>query len=183
MSILGMPTALDCYCGHPRLSHYDDSQKGGFASGLCSRIGCVCDGFNTFKDIITKPESGHMPPLAQGQLPNPVVRTFETGANRGMDTEKFDYEGFLSPLTLRRFAEYMHKNRHLPDGTLRDSDNWQQGIPLESYMKSAWRHFIQWWGLHRGRRPQRNTEDIEEALCGVIFNASGFLHEILKEKE
>ena len=70
-----------------------------------------------------------------------AVRTFDTGATRDTDDGKLDYEGFISPLVLERFARYMHTHRLQPDGTLRDSDNWQKGIPRDQYIKSAWRHF------------------------------------------
>lgn len=108
------------------------------------------------------------------------VRTFSTGATRDQDQSKPDYEGFLSPLVVQRYGEYMHKNRHQSDGSLRDSDNWQKGIPRDAYMKSAWRHFMEWWRSHR-RVPEAG-DNMEEALCAVIFNASGYLHELLKEK-
>jgi len=107
----------------------------------------------------------------------PVVRTFETGANRDVDDNKLDYEGFLSPLVLRRFAEYMHKNRKLRDGSVRASDNWQKGMPRDVYMKSMWRHFMAVWEGHRAGTVS------EEDLCGVIFNVQGMLHEVLKVKK
>ena len=106
------------------------------------------------------------------------TRQFETGATRDTDEGKFDYEGFLSPLVVERFGAYMHKHRHQSDGTLRDSDNWQRGIPLTAYIKSSWRHFLSWWKHHRGYP----SEEIEDTLCAVIFNASGYLHEILRAK-
>lgn len=105
-----------------------------------------------------------------------VVRTFETGATRDTEQGKFDYEGFLSVLALRRFGEYMHKNRFQRDGQLRDSDNWQKGIPQDVYIKSAFRHFMDWWLAHREGRVD------EEALCAVMFNVQGYLHEALKVK-
>lgn len=107
------------------------------------------------------------------------MRTFDTGATRDSDEGKLDYEGFFSPLVVERYAQYMHKHRKQSDGNLRDSDNWQKGIPLTAYMKSGWRHFVDWWFEHRGL-PSR--EGIEDALCGVLFNAMGYLHEILKKK-
>ncbi len=117
------------------------------------------------------------------------IRKFDSGATRDQDTTKFDYEGFLSPLALRRFAEYMHKNRVQSDGTIRDSDNWQKGIPRSSYMKSLWRHLMTVWCHHRkmpGDDPRTGgtsgCESLEDALCGVIFNAQGYLHEIMKAK-
>ncbi len=111
-----------------------------------------------------------------------VMRTFVSGATRDTDKEKLDYEGFLSPFTLPRYAEYMHSHRRQSDGELRDSDNWQKGIPLRRYMKSLWRHLIEAWIVHR--LGGENVEyDIEEALCAVIFNASGYLHELLKGQD
>src|SRR5262249_35716685 len=102
-----------------------------------------------------------------------------TGASRDTDQGKLDYEGFLSPLVIKAFAEYMDKHRLMPDGALRDSDNWQKGMPLEAYMKSGWRHFFDWWSIHRGQ-PAR--EDLKTALCALLFNAQGYLHEILKSE-
>ena len=128
---------------------------------------------------------GVVSPVAfpDGHFKSPTpTRKFDTGATRDQDTSKFDYEGFLSPLALTRFAAYMHKNRVQSDGALRDSDNWQKGIPLSSYMKSLWRHLMTVWGHHRGV-PAGNDESLEDALCGVIFNAQGYLHEIMKAKE
>ncbi len=56
-------------------------------------------------------------------------REFISGATRNSEEGKLDYEGFLSPLALARYAQYMHRHRELEDGTLRASDNWQKGIP------------------------------------------------------
>ena len=109
------------------------------------------------------------------------VRRFDTGATRDGDQDKLDYEGFLSPLVLERFGEYMHAKRRLSDGTLRDSDNWQLGIPQTQYVKSAHRHFLDWWKAHRGYAT-RSGDDIEDEICALIFNAQGYLHELLKEK-
>ncbi len=108
-----------------------------------------------------------------------MVRQFDTGATRDTDQGKLDFEGFLSPLVIERFAEYMHKNRFLKDGSMRDSDNWQKGIPFDAYMKSAWRHFFDVWKHHRGVPA---GEDLETALCGLLFNLNGYLHEHLKKK-
>ena len=107
------------------------------------------------------------------------MRTFDTGATRDSETNKLDYEGFLSPLVLRRYAEYMDLHRTQSDGTLRNSDNWQLGIPRNTYMKSMWRHFFTLWS---GHRKCFADEDLETALCAIVFNASGYLHELLKEK-
>jgi hypothetical protein len=107
------------------------------------------------------------------------MRTFETGATRDVDADKYDYEGFLSPLVLERYAAYMHKHRMQADGVLRDADNWQKGMPKNAYMKSGWRHFFDWWCEHRGI-PSR--EGLEEALCALLFNVMGYLHEHLNRR-
>lgn len=110
------------------------------------------------------------------------MRTFETGATRDSDDNKLDYEGFLSPIVLHRYAQYMHSHRKQADGQYRASDNWQKGIPVEEYMKSKWRHFMNTW-LHIKLRTDLSTcEDIEESLCAEIFNTMGMLYEILKGK-
>jgi hypothetical protein len=108
------------------------------------------------------------------------MRYFETGATRDSDETKLDFEGFLSPLVLQRYAEYMQENRFQADGKMRDSDNWQKGIPKDAYIKSGFRHFFDWWMEHRGHQ---SREGMEKALCGLMFNCQGYLHELLKEKQ
>lgn len=118
-----------------------------------------------------------------------AVREFGTGATRDLDANKLDFEGFLSPLVLRRYAEHMHKARRMPDGSMRESDNWQLGIPIPVYMKSLFRHFFSVWELHRGI-PVFETladgtvieKDLETELSALLFNTNGYLHEILKAK-
>jgi hypothetical protein len=107
------------------------------------------------------------------------VRQFDTGATRDADTGKIDFDGFLSPLTLRAYGEYMHSHRKLPDGSLRASDNWQLGIDRDVYMKSLWRHFFAVWEENKGIE---TPDGLVENLCAVLFNASGMLHEVLKAR-
>jgi len=102
------------------------------------------------------------------------VRNFETGATRDSEDGKFDYEGFLSPAVLHRYAAYMHEHRVQADGSLRASDNWQKGMPLDVYMKSGWRHFMDWWTKHRSE--DADPKDVEDALCALMFNVMGYLH-------
>lgn len=113
------------------------------------------------------------------------MRKFDSGAIRDSDTKKLDYEGFLSLPALIRYAEYLHEHRELADGTFRDSDNWQNGIPLDVYMKSMWRHFVDVWAIHRGfamfDKQDGHEVTMQEALCAVLFNAFGYLHEILMD--
>jgi len=110
--------------------------------------------------------------------PKKEIREFETGATRNTDEGKLDYEGFLSPTVLLEFAKYMNKHRKQSDGKMRDSDNWQKGIPPDVYMKSMWRHFMDLWLEHRGHK---SRDGIKEALDGLLFNVMGFYHEWLKE--
>ena len=124
------------------------------------------------------PDPEHIPTLSRRGQGVPVVpRVFESGAIRDTDEDKLDYEGFLSPLVLKRYAQYMHKHRKLPNGDMRDSDNWQKGIPLNEYMSPMWRHFMEVWSDHRA-----GGEAGDEALCALLFNVMGYLHEILKKR-
>lgn len=107
------------------------------------------------------------------------MRKFESGATRDVDTSKLDYEGFIHPLVLERYAQYMHENRVQADGSLRTSDNWQKGIPKDVYMKSAFRHFMDVWKEHRGIK---TSDGIEKAICALMFNIQGYLFEHLKER-
>jgi len=116
--------------------------------------------------------------------PNPKIRQFDTGATRDTDVDKLDYEGFFSPIVLQRYAQYLHKHRIQSDGNLRDSDNWQKGIPIVEYMKSKARHFMATWLIHRGVKlyDKGTLVDLEETLCAELFNTMGYLFEILKKK-
>jgi len=111
-----------------------------------------------------------------------TMRTFESGATRHTDADKLDYEGFFNPLIMKRYAEYLHKHRLQADGKLRDSDNWQRGIPVNEYMKSKFRHFIDTFLIHRGYANQAENPNIEETLCAELFNTMGMLLEVLRKK-
>ena len=108
------------------------------------------------------------------------MRKFDSGATRDNNENKLDYEGFLSPIVIKRFAEYMNKHRVQADGELRTSDNWQKGIPKDVYIKSLLRHVMDLWADHRGYESRDGTE---EALCAILFNAQGYLFELLKNEE
>lgn len=122
-----------------------------------------------------------------------VMRTFATGATRDTAEDKLDYEGFLSPLSLEAFAQYLHFHRIQSDGTPRDSDNWQRGIPQDTYMKSLWRHFVDLWKAYRtatGWRFRTPITDVEVraqrmgmiwALAALMFNVQGLMHELLRD--
>lgn len=112
------------------------------------------------------------------------MRDFQTGATRSSDAGRYDPEGFLSPIALERFCEYMNKHRVQADGGLRDSDNWQKGMPLATYMKGMWRHFLHLWQRHRGWTvtDAKAAADAEEDLCALMFNVQGMLHEMVKAR-
>jgi hypothetical protein len=109
-----------------------------------------------------------------------LMRDFESGATRSSDAGKPDYEGYMSPLVIERFGRYMTEHRKQADGKLRDSDNWQKGIPRAAYIKSCFRHFMDWWKYHRGHYIEYG---IEETLCAVMFNTMGYLHEHIKARD
>jgi hypothetical protein len=102
------------------------------------------------------------------------MRTFDTGATRSPLADKPQYEGYLNPLVIKRFGEYMLKHQTQADGQRRDADNWQKGIPPESLIDSVWRHLLDVWLHHRGHSDEA-TEPLEEALCAVLFNTMALL--------
>lgn len=108
-----------------------------------------------------------------------TVREFETGATRDIDTNKIDYEAILSPLVARRFGQFMREHALQKDGSMRPYDNWQKGIPFSSYIKSLSRHFQDLRMEHDGYQGD-DPKGIEEALCAMLFNVQGYLHEWLK---
>jgi hypothetical protein len=109
-----------------------------------------------------------------------VMRSFSTGATRDTAEGKLDMEGFTHPLVMKQFAKYMNMNRLQSDGQLRDSDNWQKGIPTTAYMKSLKRHCDEVWENHRGFKTEAG---MIAALCGIMFNSMGYLLEYLKERD
>lgn len=123
----------------------------------------------------------HLALKSEGRLLNSEsnLRKFQSGATRESDEGKYDYEAFFSPLVLERRSTYMHKHRVQVDGNVREGDNWQRGIPLVVYMKALWRHFFDVWKLHRGLTART---DMQDALCAVMFNTEGYLHELLKQE-
>ena len=114
------------------------------------------------------------------------IRKFGTDASRDTDEGKIQYARHLSPEVIKFFCEYMHKHRKLPDGSIREPDNWKKGFPKQSYVDSGFRHFIEMWSLHEKRNTKdltkKESEELKEALCGIMFNAIGHLHEELKDK-
>ena len=112
------------------------------------------------------------------------IREFDTGATRDTNDNKPDPEGFLCPMVIRAYNDYMHGHRKQKDGVYRDADNWQKGIPKKVYLKSLWRHFLDLWSLMRGYRviEAGNVLRVSDVCCAILFNVMGILHEVLKEE-
>lgn len=111
----------------------------------------------------------------------PAVRVFDSGATRSPLGDKLQYEGYLNPLVLKRFAQYMKKHQVQSDGAVRAADNWQKNLPLESLYDSKTRHDMDVWLYARGYKTEM-TDNIEEALCAVLFNTMAILKQILEGK-
>lgn len=114
----------------------------------------------------------------------PETRTFDTGATRDAEKDKPEYGGFFSPAVLRRRAAYMHEHRFMADGSKRASGNWKLGIPLEVYKESLLRHVVEFWSMHEDIKNDLPVDQtaFEDAICAIMFNAEGYLHEVLKEE-
>ena len=116
------------------------------------------------------------------------MREFSTGATRGNEEDKPDYEGFISPFVLERYGIYMHSHRVQADGESRESDNWQKGMSQTSYIKSLIRHVFDFWRVNRGgsaKDLERSDGPVglEELACAIMFNIMGWLHEELKSDQ
>jgi hypothetical protein len=107
------------------------------------------------------------------------TRIFVSGATRDTEEGKLDYEGFISPWALQRFAEYMDFHAQMADGSRRASDNWQKGFPQDVLVKSLLRHVMAVWMDHRYGLGI-DQDEFESDLCGVIFNAQALLHQLVK---
>lgn len=103
---------------------------------------------------------------------------YETGATRSAES-LFDPEGFLSPGVIAEFCAYMEKHRKRRDGTTRDSDNWQRGMPTSRAFRSLGRHYLDVWLIRRGYKPRSpDCGNIRDALCAVMFNTMVLLKNI-----
>lgn len=151
---------------------------------------------NETLDDIHKRLTGQTGPYFPGQhsITPKVMQTFATGATRSDDSNKPDFEGFLSPLVIADYGMYMQEHRTQDDGTVRASDNWQRGMPFHKYLKSLWRHLLQLWLLHRGHTADTHPflqekragkvvpVTVRTALAGILFNTQGYYHEYLMDR-
>jgi len=108
-------------------------------------------------------------------------RVFDTGADRSSDKGKHHPDRAWSPLVLAEFARYMYE--HNTTATVpRREDQWQLGFPMDSFVESGTRHWEAFKALAKGYPAfdqKGNPVDVVEALCGVIFNVQGYLHQLL----
>lgn len=113
-----------------------------------------------------------------------LIRKFDTGATRDTVEGKLSYVKALSPIALQRYVQYVAEHRKQADGSIRDFDNWKQGIPVDAYLDGLGRHFFAVWLLAQGFPAEDNHGPVtlEDTLCAIIFNASGWLHELLKKE-
>jgi len=124
-------------------------------------------------------------PASEAEHSVAAARVFSGGATRDTADGKPDFSGFLSPIVLRRFGAYMLKHQIGPGGTRRDADNWKAGMPQKVYLASLLRHVIDVWGGVGGDDLDGplDEESLEDALCAVLFNASGLLRERLLDRD
>ncbi len=113
------------------------------------------------------------------------MRDFKTGATRDTVEGKLNYIKALSPIVLQRYVEYLGKHRIQSDGQLRGWGNWKKGIDKQVYLEGLSRHEMATWLLHDGFPAEDNhgLVTLEDSICGIIFNAMGYLFELLKEKQ
>lgn len=148
-----------CVCGHSVILH-----------GLNGCAVCSCKFTQAIRPVTSEP---------LGDIA--CKRSFPSGATRDSDIGKLDYEGFLSPLVLQRFAQFMDAHRKQADGTLRASDNWQKGLPPAETLKSLLRHVLEIWLAMRGPKPE-SSAGLQDSLCAALFNVQSLLFESLKDR-
>lgn len=132
------------------------------------------------------------------------IRKFEGGATRDTSSGKFEYLGFMHPMCDYSYASYMNEHRKMPDGSLRDSNNWWSGFGKKVVIQSLVRHVEDLKFIYCGyyvyelRKdgkaerivkkeklseplPEGYKEITEEECCNAIrFNSQAYLLEVLK---
>ncbi len=135
-----------------------------------------------YEDDKMCPDAGRVFPagtMAKRVEDDGTVRKFTTGATRDTAEGKLDFEAYLCPRVLKSYAEYMLGHQTASDGSHREGDNWQKGIPARVYRKSMWRHFFDVWFYHRCN-PMAPRSAYVTSLNALLFNVMGLLHEELK---
>lgn len=112
------------------------------------------------------------------------VRKFATGATRDLDKDKLEPARFLSWRVMNMYFKYMHRNRQMKDGSLRDPDNWKKGIPMDVYEASLGRHYLDFQLMREAIRYDGivpHKDYMLDTLAAMMFNVMGYAHEYLKE--
>jgi hypothetical protein len=107
------------------------------------------------------------------------MRTFETGATRNSVEGKLSYMRALSPEVLRYYVGYLARHRKQADGGTREFDNWKHGIPQDAYCDGLLRHTHDAWLTFFDYTPSDMSYDLKDLLCAIIFNAQGWLFELI----
>lgn len=112
------------------------------------------------------------------------MRTFGTGATRDTVEGKLSYVKGLSPIVDRGYLEYLDKHRRLSDNSMREFDNWKNGMPQDVYLESLDRHERAVWLICHGYKAFDNRGEVtlKDSLYGVLFNTIGMLHQILDKE-
>lgn len=149
----------------------------GYAAGASQEARTECNaGVSMGLGIAASERGGN---CVEGQCS--TVRIFPSGATRSPQGDKLQYEGYLNPLVLKRYAEYMQKHQTQSDGTRRSADNWQKNIDIESLCDSKVRHDMDSWLYFRGYSSE-TSEEIEDTLCACIFNTMAILKQVLEKR-
>lgn len=128
----------------------------------------------------------HINRMVSQELDKSPMRTFASGATRNLSEHKIDFAGHLSPEVLEEFGAYMHSHRIQADGTTRASDNWKKGITKEAYGQSLFRHVMDFMRAHNGivviDKDTNKVVHRKDLLCAIMFNAMGYLFELLVDE-
>lgn len=112
------------------------------------------------------------------------MRSFESGTIRDTSEGKLDYYKALSPIVTRGYVEYLGRHRTMPDGSVRDWDNWKKGMPDEVCMSSLVRHTKDLELVMDGFEAEDNHGPCnkKDLLYAIMFNASAILHQELESE-
>ena len=131
-----------------------------------------------------------------------ILRLFDGNSRRDGLQGKLHPYGFSHPLCDHVFNKYMDTHRLMPNGELREPDNWWGGWDTKTSIDSMARHMEDLKCLHAGYRvfkervdngeithvlrqsdtPQRHWREVneEETCCAIRFNSATYLLEIIK---
>lgn|SRR3990167_2661486 len=113
-----------------------------------------------------------------------MTRMFKSGATRNDSKDKLEFIRFNDPRVEKVYAYFMHKHRHLPDGTLREPDNWKLGFDDGVILDSRGRHFLDSWEIEKygkAHRPDEPEVNQIETLCAELFGIKAKLYELVKD--